>query len=128
MDNPEELAKQGTQDEETLSKNTTKYVLDTTMRTQTQITQTRHEPTHKQLEANTSQTSFQEEIATDIKKVKTHNMTTCIRSGHVYFQLDRDGKKSTGFFLILNNLMFGQYLPICSKVIARKRKSDENLF
>jgi hypothetical protein len=32
MDIPEKLAKQGTQDEETQSKNTTQYVLDTTMR------------------------------------------------------------------------------------------------
>ena len=38
MDNPEELwATQGTQNEEK-QKNTTQYVLDTTMHTQTQIT------------------------------------------------------------------------------------------
>ena len=37
--NPEKLATQGTQDEEKQNKNTTQYVLDTTMRNQTQITQ-----------------------------------------------------------------------------------------
>ena len=34
MDNPEKLATQGTQDEEKKNKNTTQYVLDTTMRKQ----------------------------------------------------------------------------------------------
>ena len=40
MDNLEKLATQGTQDEEkqNKNKNTTQYVLDTTMRKQTQIT------------------------------------------------------------------------------------------
>ena len=38
MDNPEKLATLGTQDEEKQSKNTTQYVLDTTVREQTQIT------------------------------------------------------------------------------------------
>ena len=39
MDNPEILATQGTQDEDKRNKkNTTQYVLDTTMRKQTQIT------------------------------------------------------------------------------------------
>ena len=38
MDNPEKLATQGTQDEEKQNKNTTQYVLNTTMRKQTQIT------------------------------------------------------------------------------------------
>jgi hypothetical protein len=32
MDNPEKLESEGTQDEENQSKNTTQYVLDTTMR------------------------------------------------------------------------------------------------
>ena len=32
MDNPEKLATQGTQDKEKQTKNTTQYVLDTTMR------------------------------------------------------------------------------------------------
>jgi hypothetical protein len=34
MDNPEKLATYGTQDEEKKNKNTTQYVLDTTMRKQ----------------------------------------------------------------------------------------------
>jgi hypothetical protein len=38
MVNPEKLGTYGTQDEEKQSKNTTQYVLDTTMRKQTQIT------------------------------------------------------------------------------------------
>ena len=40
MDNQEKLASYGTQDEEkqNKNKNTTQYVLDTTMRKQTQIT------------------------------------------------------------------------------------------
>ena len=38
MDNPEKLATYGTQDEEKQNKNTTQYVLDTTMRTETQLT------------------------------------------------------------------------------------------
>jgi len=38
MDDPEKLATQGTQDENKQSKNTTQYVLDTTIRKQTQIT------------------------------------------------------------------------------------------
>jgi len=37
MDNPEKWAKYGTQDEKNHSKNTTQYVLDTTIRKQTQI-------------------------------------------------------------------------------------------
>jgi hypothetical protein len=38
LDNPEKLATEGTQDEEKQNKNTTQYVLDTTMRKQTEIT------------------------------------------------------------------------------------------
>ena len=38
MDNPEELATYCTQDEDKQNKNTTQYVLDTTVRKQTQIT------------------------------------------------------------------------------------------
>ena len=38
MDNPEKLATQGTQDEDKQNKNTTQYVLDSTMHKQTQIT------------------------------------------------------------------------------------------
>ena len=37
-DNPEKLATQGTLDDETQNKNTTQYVLDTTMSKHTQIT------------------------------------------------------------------------------------------
>ena len=37
-DNPEKLATYGTQDEEIQNKNITQYVLDTTIRKQTQIT------------------------------------------------------------------------------------------
>jgi hypothetical protein len=37
MDNPEKLVTLGTQDEEKQIKNTTQYVLDTTMPKQTQI-------------------------------------------------------------------------------------------
>ena len=38
MDNPEKLATQGIQDEDNQTKNTTEYVLDTTLPKQTQIT------------------------------------------------------------------------------------------
>jgi hypothetical protein len=38
MDNPEKLATLGTQDEDKQNKNTTQYVMDTTMRKQTQTT------------------------------------------------------------------------------------------
>jgi hypothetical protein len=34
MDNPEKLATHGTQDDEKRNRNTTRYVVDTTMRTQ----------------------------------------------------------------------------------------------
>ena len=37
-DNPEKLEKEGTQQDEKQNKSTTQYVLDTTMRKQTQIT------------------------------------------------------------------------------------------
>ena len=40
MDNPEKLTTQGTQDEEKQNKNTTQYVLDTTICKQTQIMKT----------------------------------------------------------------------------------------
>jgi hypothetical protein len=38
MNNPEKLATQGTQDRDNQNKNIAQYVLDTTMRKQTQIT------------------------------------------------------------------------------------------
>ena len=59
MENPEKLAAQGTQDEDKQSKNTTQYVLDTTMHKQTQITLKRHEPFNNQLEVKTKRTSFE---------------------------------------------------------------------
>ena len=46
MYNPEKLATQGTQDEENQNKNTTQYVLDTTVRKQTQIMQNMSPPTN----------------------------------------------------------------------------------
>ena len=58
MNIPEKLAKHGTQDEETQSKNKTQYVLDTTIRKETQITNIRHDRLYKQLEVKTNQTSF----------------------------------------------------------------------
>ena len=58
MDNPVKLATKGTQDEDKQNKNTTQYVLDTTIRKQTQITYARHEPSYKQLEVKTNRTSF----------------------------------------------------------------------
>jgi len=36
------------------TENTTQYVLDTTIHKQTQITETRHEPSYKQLEVKTT--------------------------------------------------------------------------
>ena len=47
MDNPEKLAVYSTQDKEKQNKNTTQYLLVTTIRKQTQIT--RHEPSYKRL-------------------------------------------------------------------------------
>ena len=57
MDNSEKPETQGTQDEDKQSKNITQYVLDTTMHKQTQ-TQTRYEPSHKQMKAKTNRTSL----------------------------------------------------------------------
>ena len=47
MDNPEKLGTQVTQDEENQNKNTAQYMLDTTLRKQTQAMQIRHEPSYK---------------------------------------------------------------------------------
>jgi hypothetical protein len=60
MGNPKKLATLGIQDEDkkTKTKNTTQYVLDTTMRKQTQITHTRHQPSNKQLEIKTNAISL----------------------------------------------------------------------
>ena len=57
MDNPEKLATSGTQNEEKHNKNTTQYVLETTIRKLPHITQIRHEPSYKQLEVKTNQTN-----------------------------------------------------------------------
>ena len=57
MGNPEEMATQGTQAAEKQNKDITKYVLDTTMCKQAQITLIRHEPSYKQLEVKTNQTN-----------------------------------------------------------------------
>ena len=54
MDNSVKLAIYRTQDEYNENKNTTQYVLDTTMRKQKQITEIKH----KQLEVKTNRTSF----------------------------------------------------------------------
>ena len=53
MDNPEKLATTGTQDDEKQNKNTTQYVLDTSIHKQTQTRQTRHAHSYKQLEVKT---------------------------------------------------------------------------
>jgi hypothetical protein len=49
MDNPQKLARYGTQDVEKQNKDKAQYVLDTTVRKQTQITQIRHDPSYKLL-------------------------------------------------------------------------------
>ena len=56
--NPEKLATHGTQDEEKQNKNTTHYVVNTTLCYRTQITSKRHESCYKQLEEKTNRTSF----------------------------------------------------------------------
>ena len=57
MDSPEkqETKLKDTQDEEIQNTIRTQYVLDTTIRKQTQI---RHEPSYKQMEIKTNRTSF----------------------------------------------------------------------
>ena len=67
MDNPEKMVTYGTQNDEKQTENTTQYVLDTTMRKQTQITLISHEPSYKQLQVMTNRTSFYAEIVTDIR-------------------------------------------------------------
>ena len=77
MDNIEKLATQVLRYEEKQFKNTTQYLLDITMRNQTQLTQIRHVPSefgnivitlisYKQLEVKTNRTSFSYEIVTYI--------------------------------------------------------------
>ena len=65
-DNPEKQATLDTQDEEKQNKTTTQYALDTITRKQTQTTQPRHAPSHKQLETKMNRTCFYAEIVTDI--------------------------------------------------------------
>jgi hypothetical protein len=48
MENPEKLATWGTTHEEKQNKNTTQYVLDATIRKQSQTTQIKHEPSYKE--------------------------------------------------------------------------------
>jgi hypothetical protein len=55
LDKPENQATSGTEKQ---NKNTTQYVLDTTICKQTQATQRRHEPSYKQLEVKTNRTSL----------------------------------------------------------------------
>jgi hypothetical protein len=78
MDIPEKLTTYGRQSEET--KITTQYVLDTTIRTQTQIRSTRDEPSYKQLVVKTNLTSLLCKIRNGhhITKLRTqtHNKTT----------------------------------------------------
>ena len=50
MDNIEKLETKCTQDEDKQNKNTTQYVLDTTIRKHTKTTQIRSNPSYKQLE------------------------------------------------------------------------------
>ena len=58
MDNPEKLTTQGTQDEEEQNKNTTQYVLDTTMHKQTnKNTVSKTRASHKQPGAKTNRIS-----------------------------------------------------------------------
>ena len=58
MDNPEKMTTHVTQDKEKQSKNTTQYVLNTTIRKQTKITKIRYEHSYNQLEVKMNRTSF----------------------------------------------------------------------
>ena len=77
MDNPEKLTTLGTQDEEQQSKNTTQYVLDTTIGRQTQITEIRHCYPTRQVEVRRMDHRCYTKFVTDITtrnskgKVKT---------------------------------------------------------
>ena len=57
MDNPEKLATYGTEDDDKQNKITTQYVVDITIRKQSQITLIRHEPSYKQLEVKRNRTN-----------------------------------------------------------------------
>jgi len=84
-DNPEKLATYGTQDEEKQNKNTTHYVLDTTLRKRTQITSKIHECCYKELEVKTNRTSF-----------RLDNNLDCI----IHFNIVSSGKVLDAFDLI----------------------------
>jgi hypothetical protein len=58
MDNPEKPATSDTQYQDKQNKNTTQYVLDTTICKQTHLTYIRYEPSYKQLEIKTNRTSL----------------------------------------------------------------------
>ena len=58
------------------SKNTTQYVLHTTIPKQTQIAEIRHEPSYQQLEVKTNRTSLLCGNRNGTQNVKTHNRTT----------------------------------------------------
>jgi hypothetical protein len=57
-------------------KNTTQYVLHTTIPKQTQIAEIRHEPSYQQLEVKTNRTSLLCGNRNGTQNVKTHNRTT----------------------------------------------------
>ena len=58
MDNPGKLATLSAQDEENKNQSTTQCALDANMRKQTQITETRLEPSYKQLGVEMNRTSL----------------------------------------------------------------------
>jgi hypothetical protein len=68
MDIPEKLATLGTQDDEKHNNNTTEYVLDTTIRKQTQIMYIKHESSYKQMMVKTNRTSF---VCVDVTVLRT---------------------------------------------------------
>ena len=76
MNNPEKLERYGTQDKQKQNKNKTQYVLDTTMRKQTQITLIRHEPSYKQLEIKTNRTALSCEIVLELTILKGVRLLT----------------------------------------------------
>ena len=81
MDNPEKLATYDRQSEE--NKITTQYVLDTTLRKQTQIRSTRDEPSYKQPVVKTNLTSFL------CENRNGHHITTLRTQRHIIKQHTR---------------------------------------
>ena len=75
MDIPEKLATLGTQDDEKHNNNTTEYVLDTTIRKQTQIMYIKHESSYKQMMVKTNRTSFVCGRRHGAQNIKPHNRT-----------------------------------------------------